>query len=106
METINTAINRAAIDTRSLDDCLGRLSARKDAWVRLSAAERVPFLRSANGGVLDVAAEWVDRTCEAKQVDPHSTLGGQDWVTGPMTTVRGLRLFAEALEAGGRPRPP
>ena len=56
MATVQTI---SSIDARALDDCLGRLSARKDAWVRLSAADRVPFLRSAIDGVLDVADEWV-----------------------------------------------
>jgi acyl-CoA reductase-like NAD-dependent aldehyde dehydrogenase len=100
-------INEApALDTRALDDCLERLTARKDAWARLSAAERAPFLRAAIDGVLEVADEWVGRACASKQVALDSGIAGQDWVSGPMTTVRGLRLFVQALEAGGRPRPP
>lgn len=94
------------IDARALDECLGRLSARKDAWARLSAAERVPFLRSAIEGTRAIAREWVTRAAGVKQIRPDSDLAGQEWVSGPMTTVRGLRLFAEALAAGGQPRPP
>jgi acyl-CoA reductase-like NAD-dependent aldehyde dehydrogenase len=92
--------------TSRLDECLARLSARKDAWARLSPRDRAPFLRSAIDGVLAVAEEWVALACRAKHIDPSSSLAGEEWVTGPMTTVRGLRLYAEALEADGHPRPP
>ena len=95
----------AATNIGPLDASVERLHARKDAWARLSAAERVPFLRSAIDGVLEVADEWVRRACEAKQIGPQSSMAGQEWVSGPLTTVRVMRLFAEALEAGGRPRP-
>lgn len=103
MVTIDTG---SLIDTSALDECLGRLNARKDAWARLPATERVPFLRSVIDGTLAIADEWVARAAAAKQIDPQSDLAGQDWVSGPMTTVRGLRLFAQALEAGGHPHPP
>ena len=96
----------SAPDRAALDGYLERLSVRKREWARLSPADRVPFLRSAIDGVLGIADEWVDRACRAKQIDRGSPLAGQDWVSGPMTAVRGLRLFVQALEADGRPHPP
>lgn len=107
MSTDHTAyeVHSAGLAPGPLNAALERLAARKGAWASLSARERAPFLRSAIDGVLEVADEWVRGACEAKQISPESPLAGQDWVSGPMTTVRGLRLLAQALEADGRPRP-
>lgn len=95
-----------AIDTAALDWLVHRLAGSKGAWASRSASDRAPCFRAAIDGVLEIADEWVGAACRARHIDPASDLAGQEWVSGPMTTVRGLRLFAEALEAGGRPRPP
>ena len=101
-----SVVGHDAAGIARLNASLERLHGRKDAWARLPARERAPFLRAAIDGVLDVADEWVRVACQAKRVDPRSALGGEEWISGPLTTVRVLRMFAEALEAGGRPRPP
>jgi acyl-CoA reductase-like NAD-dependent aldehyde dehydrogenase len=54
--------------------------------------------------LLGEADEWVGLGCEAKGIDPASPLAGEEWFSGPTTTVRTLRLLVEALEAGGQPK--
>ncbi|MBZ0117907.1 MAG: aldehyde dehydrogenase family protein, partial [Sandaracinaceae bacterium] len=42
----------------------------------------------------------------AKGLDPSSPRAGDEWLGGPMTTIRNLRLLADALEKKGQPAPP
>ena len=84
---------------------LDRVAARRDAWVRTPIPERMGLLRACLTGVQEVADEWIDRACRARQIDPRSPLAGEEWMSGVMTTVRGTRLLVEALAEGGQPRP-
>jgi hypothetical protein len=44
--------------------------------------------------------------CRAKGIAEGTPLVGEEWVAGPWQTMRNLRMFVEALEAGGQPKPP
>jgi acyl-CoA reductase-like NAD-dependent aldehyde dehydrogenase len=83
-----------------------RVSLRKDDWLATSAAERISYLRRCIDGVLSVADRWVQVVCEIKGIAPGDPLEGEEWIAGPMPTVRNARLLIQALESGGRPRPP
>ena len=76
----------------TLDPIVGRVAATRDAWVRTDIPERVALLDRAAAGVLAVAEEWVRAACAAKGIDPASSLAGEEWISGPMTTTRNLRL--------------
>jgi hypothetical protein len=89
----------------TLDPIVAGVAATRDAWVRTGIEERVSLLGRMIDGVLGVADEWVRTACLAKGIDPRSPLAGEEWISGPMTTTRNLRLLCEALEAGGAPRP-
>lgn len=89
----------------ALDASVARVAGRKDAWVRIGIGERAAMLRRAIAGVLEVADEWVSAACAVKGLDPRRPEAGEEWVSGPMTTVRNLRLLAEALDHGGAPPP-
>jgi hypothetical protein len=104
MTTTATDDRRSPLSTR-LDPVVARVAARKDAWVQVGIPERIDLLRRCIRGVVDVAGEWVRRGCDAKGIDPASPLAGEEWISGPMTTVRNLRLLVEALKEGGAPRP-
>lgn len=88
-----------------LDAVLQRLVSRKDAWVRVPIEERIRLLEGCLAGTVRVAERWVARASEAKRIPPDSPMAGEEWVTGPMTVVRNIRLFIEALRDGGQPRP-
>jgi acyl-CoA reductase-like NAD-dependent aldehyde dehydrogenase len=87
-----------------IDAAVARVAHRKDAWVREPIPARITYLRKAIAALIDEADEWVRLGCEAKGIDPASPLAGEEWFSGPTTTVRTLRLLLEALEAGGQPR--
>lgn len=89
-----------------LESILARLDRRKDVWVGVSIERRIAYLRNALTGLLEVAPAWVDRACSSKGVSRDSTWAGEEWISGPMVTIRYLRLLIAALEAGGRPEPP
>lgn len=101
--TIWTESQRA--ERAALDASVARVADRKDAWVRIGIGERAALLRRAIAGVLEVADEWVSAACAARGLDPRRPEAGEEWVSGPMTTVRNLRLLAEALDHGGAPPP-
>src|SRR5262249_3228752 len=54
-----------------------------------------------------LASAWVEAGCRAKGLAVDSPLAGEEWLAGPMTTARNIRLLAESLEeiaTNGRPR--
>jgi len=95
-----------ATQLADVDVLLEKLSARKDAWARLSIPDRIGYLHAIQEGVLSVAESWVDAGCRAKGIAAGSPLGGEEWLSGPMTVVRNIRLLIEALEAQGQPKAP
>jgi hypothetical protein len=103
---MSTTMNEStATLAATLDPVVARVAAKRDEWVRVGIPDRVALLESAIRGVLSVADEWVRAACHAKGIDPHAPLAGEEWISGPMTTTRNLRLLAEAIAAGGAPRP-
>ncbi len=89
-----------------LDARLARLTGAKDAWVKLALTERTRLLREVTKAVLAVAPRWVETVAALKGIRPGENLAGEEWIVGPMATVRNARLLLEALEQGGQPRPP
>jgi hypothetical protein len=89
----------------SLDPIVHGVASKRDEWVRVDLRTRVELLERAKDGVLAVADDWVRVACAAKGIDPTAPLAGEEWISGPMTTTRNLRLMSEALQAGGAPTP-
>lgn len=89
-----------------VEGVLNRLTARKDDWVRVEIPDRIDYLRRCAAGVLEVSEDWVRLACVAKSIDPRSPLAGEEWLSGPMVTLRLLRLLTRALGSGGQPKPP
>ena len=88
------------------DALVEALATKKDEWVKLSAADRAKLLRACIPALLSVAEDWVKDGCRAKGIDVNTPLAGEEWIAGPWQTMRNLRLYAAALEAGGQPKPP
>lgn len=89
-----------------VDARVARLVARRDHWVEVDLSRRVALLRACIDATEAIAADWVEAASKAKGIDPSSPLAGQEWLGGPMATVRNMRLLADALEAGGQPKVP
>lgn len=96
----------APTDIGTLDEKVARLVAHKDKWVALSTAERARLLRACMATLAAEADAWADTARRIKGYDEQSNGHGEEYLGGTLAVMRNLRLFAEALEAGGQPRLP
>ncbi|MEZ4240206.1 MAG: NAD-dependent aldehyde dehydrogenase, partial [Myxococcota bacterium] len=86
-----------------VDAKLERLAAGRPRWVARSAAERAQLLRACMASTLAVADRWTETACRIKGYALGTNGHGEEYLGGTLATMRNLRLFAEALEAGGQP---
>lgn len=89
-----------------LDGRVQRLHGRRDAWLAVGVPERITYLERCLAGVREVAGDWVEDLCRVKGLQPDDTAAGEEWLAGPATTARNIRLLIENLRAGGQKRPP
>ena len=89
-----------------LDARLARLGEGRPKWVALPAADRAALLRRCMETTLAVADDWTDTACKIKGYAKGSNGNGEEYLGGTLAVMRNLRLFAEALEAGGAPKLP
>ncbi len=89
----------------ALESTLVKLSGHRPEWTTLGARQRASLLQACMAATLKVAPEWVRLVCLAKGIDPSSQQVGEAWLSGPMTTVRTLRITAESLLRDASPRP-
>ena len=92
--------------TAELDRMLDELEDRRMAWVRLSPAERAALLRRCMKTTLAVADKWAAVSARIKGYAQGSNGHGEEYLAGTLPVMRNLRLFAEALDAGGMPAIP
>ena len=96
------ALRRAKRSTEPLK----RWLSQRRTFARLSPAEKGALLTSIVPLVTQVAPAWVAAACQAKGLDVRQPLAGEEWLGGPMVTVRNVRLLAESLRhiaKSGRP---
>lgn len=88
------------------DAAIARLQSRKETWVNVSIPERVDYLKQCMAGVRAVSDRWTKIACEAKGIDPKSSLAGEESIAGVVTTLLNLRSLMRTLEANGQRQPP
>lgn len=96
-----------ASTTQELEQKIQRLQDGAQAFVSMSVLERIQLLDQALKGVKDVAERWVKLACAAKGLAYGEPESAEEWLGGPMTTMRNLRMLREALldiSVSGRPR--
>ena len=81
------------------------MAGAKERWAALSTAERARLLGAARRGVLEVAEAWVAEANRRREIAPDAPAAGEEWLAGPLVTLRALRQYEAAMRAGGRPRP-
>mgnify|MGYP002631522468 FL=1 len=101
-----TALSMPATALSDLDTKLARLDAHRRAWVELSAAGRAALLRKCMVSLGQEADAWADKARRVKGYEAGSNGHGEEYLGGTLAVMRNLRLFAEALEAGGQPKLP
>ena len=81
----------------ALDQVVGRLKDGSRAFVRLSIDRRIELCEQMRRGYAAIAAESAVAACRAKGLDPESPVAGEEWLSGPMVTLRILRQTVDAL---------
>ena len=76
---------------------LERLDDRKDQWVKTPIARRIQLLGECMDATLSMAPEMVAAACEAKGIPEGHPAEGEEWLGGPMTIMRNLRLLVRTL---------
>lgn len=88
-------------EPEELDVLLDRLASRAPAFARLSLGDRIALLQRCVGAVAEAAEGWVRSGHRAKGLPADA---GEEWLVGPVPTLRNLRLLIQTLrrlERGG-----
>jgi acyl-CoA reductase-like NAD-dependent aldehyde dehydrogenase len=96
-------------DQRTMDAAIAELRAQKDAWVAVSARERVAILDELIRDFAALAPRWVAACQRAKGLAPNDLAAAEEWSNGPYCVMRNLRLLRASLAdlaAGRKPRIP
>jgi hypothetical protein len=80
-----------------LDEIVARLKAGAQRFARLSLDERIAVARSMQRGHVRIAYASAEAAAKAKGLPLEAA--GDEWGSGPLVVVRGLRLIIESLEA-------
>jgi acyl-CoA reductase-like NAD-dependent aldehyde dehydrogenase len=99
----------ASIPPTSINDvdaAVERVASKKEAWIATSIPERIALLELCLAGVESAASAWVRDMCRVKGFSPEENLAGEEWLAGPATTARNVRLLIQALQANGAPKLP
>lgn len=92
-----------------LDSALNVLAENRHVWASLAIPARIALLRRMMDDTLAAAEDMARAACRAKRIPWESPQSAEEWLGGPMTIMRNLRLYLETLEqlrAEGRPRLP
>src|ERR1700759_1800565 len=82
-----------------LDAIVERVANAKDRWVQTNVGQRIALLRECLRNIPKVAPDWVRDMCAVKGFTPDENMAGEEWLVGPATTARNVRLLIKSLEA-------
>ncbi len=92
-------------DEADIREALAILRERADEWVKLPPLGKAGLIGECIQRLTDVAPAWVAAGIKAKHAS--EALAGEEWLSGPVPTVRLARLLRDSLEAlGQRGAPP
>ena len=92
-----------------IDAALATLVKHKDEWTGIGIPERLHILDQLIEGMRRAAPGWIAAANQAKGITPGSPTEGEEWLGGPFTVARNLRLLKSSLQdiqKHGRPMPP
>ncbi len=93
-------------DFAEIDRAIASLYDHRDQWVATGIPQRLGYLQACLDRTLNIAETWAKAGCGAKGIDPKSNLAGEEWIAGPIATVRNIRLLITTLQANGQLPPP
>jgi hypothetical protein len=100
------AESASATSAADLDRAVEQIAANTTTFAALGPRAKAVLLRECMQRLADVAPEWVAAACHAKGLDLDSPAAGEEWIGGPVITMRAARLTADSLDAiaaGGKP---
>ncbi len=83
---------REALD-RAIDD----LEAGSRSWTHLSLPQRVTLLRAVRTSTAANIDDWANTAAESKGLDGGHPLRGEEWLSGPYSTLGALDAYIETL---------
>jgi acyl-CoA reductase-like NAD-dependent aldehyde dehydrogenase len=89
-----------------IDLAIATLHSHRDRWAKTSIPDRLAYLQACLDRTLAIADAWATAGCQAKGIALESTLAGEEWIAGPISTVRNIRLLMTTLQANGQLPPP
>jgi aldehyde dehydrogenase (NAD(P)+) len=94
-----TAHSRSNSEQRAIDSAVEAVQARIAEYAALPVRERISLLQNTLKTTLAVVDEWVREACKAKGLREGSPTAGEEWLAGPVLTIRNIRLLIETLQA-------
>src|SRR5690242_19205389 len=82
-----------------LDHQVRTVKAKAEEFARLPVADKARLVGELVPALRAVAAEWVQAACAYKDIDLGSPMAAEEWLAGPVITVRGFRLLHDTLES-------
>jgi acyl-CoA reductase-like NAD-dependent aldehyde dehydrogenase len=98
LEMSAPAQSRRTTPQKELDEALAVLKDKARTFARLGPSVKASLIRETMACLEKVGAEWVADGCRAKQIPTEGPLSGEEWLAGPMVTMRNLRLLARSLD--------
>jgi hypothetical protein len=89
----------------ALEAQLQRLHQHKTRWVQVDLSSRVQLLEHCLQEISAHAQAWVQLACGIKKIDPYSNRAAEEWLTGPMSLCRYVRLLRDSLRQLQRSTP-
>ena len=98
--TAKTALPALAESAREkLDTAIADLAAGARSWSRLTLAQRARLLESLHATTAANAEEWADVAALSKGLEPGHPLRGEEWLSGPYSTLVALDAYRDSLRA-------
>lgn len=102
--TVAPAMSQAAQSKREtaqqeLDRAVQGVRERAAEFAALPIVRKIALLREIMAGVERVARDWVRSGCQAKGLAMDTAAAGEEWLAGPVITMRNVRLLIDSLEA-------
>lgn len=109
LEMSGSATSKKETPRSGLDESIAILRDKAKEFARKSPTERASMLRECIPRLGDVAAGWVAAALQAKGLASDSPASSEEWLAGPLPTIRNARLLADSLDEiakSGKPRLP
>lgn len=80
-----------------IDQALQELQANAAGWIEVSLDERIALLERLRASTYKTAERWAKAGCAAKRIPLGTPPESEEWLGGPFTTIRNLRLLERTL---------